>query len=173
MEKHILKELDNYQKRAEKTFLDFGHTVNMMHVLLGISSCLIKLGVASDKRSVDMITDNVANMLWYLSNYASMNNLKFKDLFEEYSLEDIISFSEEFNMEDMIDNYLAETTKAEEVSTVHIVFYIFSLFAYCYPNGTDDEYMMKTFKRGNELMNDKIHKTSPFISKESKKYGEE
>lgn len=175
MEENVLKKIDTYQKYAQMTNTDFGHTKDIMLCIMGMSSCLMKLGIASEKRSKDMINDAVGKLMWYLCNYCSLNNIKLSEIIKDYTMEDIILFTEEFKFEEMIDRYIEEITKSCEVVSEEIIFYLCSIFSFCYPNGTDDSFILLTLNIGITRMRKEYPKKFKLksVNSENRKYGQE
>jgi NTP pyrophosphatase (non-canonical NTP hydrolase) len=68
--------LKQYQEDAIRTFPDKGEQINLSHMIMGMVSELNEVEDAWDKKDLINVSEEYADIMWYLANYCTIRNIK-------------------------------------------------------------------------------------------------
>lgn len=72
--------MNNYQEQAGRTNAELGsYKLNLAHMMLGISSELNELEDAMNKNDIVNISEEGADMFWYIANYMTFRDYNFNN----------------------------------------------------------------------------------------------
>lgn len=110
-----------YQTNAQRTCPSLGMKMDLCHMVMGIHSESNELFQAGRALDIVNIGEEIADKIWYFSNYCSIRGYSLQEIFEK-PMNNI--FSEEYNssqLTDIVKKYVIYNKKIDKDEEYHLL----------------------------------------------------